>query len=704
MKNTSFQNLIKKEFVRSALIPIIIIEIMLLVLYFSINAYKTHRTKITLLEEVKENISEMAFREANKINAELATVSQYARILQTENQRFFENPEKFLLPDVQPILKVAENGTMYKENNNGGGSIYYSGLTQFGPKEYEKARRTEALDPLYKVITDIDSNVVAVYINTFDNMNRYYPFIDKTYEQYMPNMDITSFNFYYEADSAHNPSRKVVWTDAYLDPAGMGWMASCIVPVYRQNFLEGVVGIDITVENFSRNTLGMKIPWEGMPFLADDKGVILAMPKSVEKIMGLAELTRHDYTQSIHENTYKPEDYNLLKNKSIPAEMKRLIEQKKKIAEIKIGEKYYIVAQHIIEETGWRFYTLVDEDIVLEPVTMLTRQSNILGYLAIAFLILFYIPFFIYLIRKSEQISSRITSPVHFLLEATTSMSKRLEFTHIQPVGVDEIDDLSENFNIMTDKLKALYEEQENKIREGIKQLREKDHMIIKQSRQAAMGEMIGNIAHQWRQPLNSIGVIIQNIEDAYEFNELTKDYLNEKVATVMNQLNYMSHTIDDFRNFFKPDKEKQDFQVFDALKSAVNFMEANFVHNNISVEYQLITDTTIWGYPNEYAQVLLNILNNARDILIERKIANPTIFITAKKTDSHSIVKISDNGGGIDPDIIHKLFEPYFTTKTVGTGLGLYMSKMIVEKNMDGKLWVRNTTGGAEFIIEVKH
>lgn len=257
---------------------------------------------------------------------------------------------------------------------------------------------------------------------------------------------------------------------------------------------------------------------------------------------------------------------------------------------------------------------------------------------------------------------------------------------------------------MMTDKLKALYEEQENKIREGIKQLREKDHMIIKQSRQAAMGEMIGNIAHQWRQPLNSIGVIIQNIEDAYEFNELTKDYLNEKVATVMNQLNYMSHTIDDFRNFFKPDKEKQDFQVFDALKSAVNFMEANFVHNNISVEYQLITDTTIWGYPNEYAQVLLNILNNARDILIERKIANPTIFITAEKTDSHSIVKISDNGGGIDPDIIHKLFDPYFTTKTVGTGLGLYMSKMIVEKNMDGKLWVRNTTGGAEFIIEVKH
>lgn len=702
MKNKSFKNLIKREFVSSALIPIIIIEIMLLVLYFSINAYKTHRTKITLLQEVKANISEVAFREANKINAELAAVSQYARVLQIENQRFFLHPEKFILPDVVPVLKVAENGTMYKENNNGGGSIYYSGLTKFGEAEYHKATLTEALDPLFKAITDVDSNVVAVYLNTHDNMNRYYPFIEKTYEQYMPKMDITSFNFYYEADLAHNPSRGVVWTDAYLDPAGMGWMASCIVPVYNHDFLEGVVGIDITIENIRRNILGMKIPWEGKPFLADEQGVILAMPAPVEKILGLAELTKHDYSQSIHQNTYKPDDYNLLKNKAIPFEMKQMIEQKQKIGEIQIGDKLYIVAQHIIEETGWRFYTLVDEEVVLAPVAKLTQQSNILGYLAITFLILFYIPFFIYLIRKAEQISFRITSPVHFLLEATTSMSKNLEFKHIAPVEVDEIDELSENFNLMTDKLRALYEEQENKINEGIRQLREKDHMIIKQSRQAAMGEMIGNIAHQWRQPLNSIGVIIQNIEDAYDCEELTKEYMHDKVASVMNQINYMSQTIDDFRNFFKPDKEKQDFNIFTSIRNAVNFMEANFKHNNIKVEFLLADDSTIWGYPNEYAQVLLNILNNARDILIERGVKEPMIIITAERSGDRSLVRIADNGGGINPDIIHKLFEPYFTTKEVGTGLGLYMSKMIVEKNMDGQLTVRNIQNGAEFSILV--
>lgn len=703
MKNQSFKSLIKKEFVKSALIPIIIIEIMLLVLYFSINAYKTHRTKVTLLKEVKENISEMALRESNKINAELATVSQYARILQTENQRFFNNPEKYKLPDVAPVLKIASNGTMYKENmNDGGSSIYYSGLTKFGAYEFEKATITESLDPLYKTITDVDSNVVAIYLNTFDNMNRYYPFIDKTYEQYTPNMEITSFNFYFEADSLHNPTRDAVWTDAYLDPAGMGWMASCIIPVYKKDFLEGVVGIDITIENFSRNILGMNIPWQGKPFLADDQGVILAMPESVEKILGLAELTKHNYAQSIQQNTYKPDEYNLLKNKTIPGGLREMIEKKLSIAEIKIGDKLYIVAQHVISETGWRFYTLVDEDIVLAPVRQLTRQSNILGYLAIAFLILFYIPFFVYLIRKAEQISAHITSPVHFLVEATTSMSKNLEFKHIAQVGVDEIDELSDNFNVMTDKLKALYDEQEQKINQGISQLRDKDLMIIKQSRQAAMGEMIGNIAHQWRQPLNSIGVIIQNLEDAYEFNELSKDYMHDKVASVMNLLNYMSHTIDDFRNFFKPDKEKQEFTIFESVKNAVGFMEANFLHSNIRIDFNWSHDSMIWGYPNEYAQVLLNILNNARDIFIDRNIIDPLITITVTKKENKSLVLIADNAGGINSDIIHKLFEPYFTTKEVGTGLGLYMSKMIVEKNMGGILSVRNTNDGAEFSIEV--
>ena len=699
-KQASFKQLIKKEFVRSALIPIIIIELMLLILYFSINAYKTYRTRITLLQEVKLNIGEIASREAGNINMELSKISGYANLIKRENERFFKDPSKFTLPDVKPVLKVAPNGTMYKENNNGGGSIYYSGLNKFGPEQFKKAELTEAFDPLFKAVVDIDSNAVAVYINTWDNMNRYYPFIDKTYEQYMPNMDITSYNFYYLADAKHNPSRQVVWTDAYLDPAGMGWMASCIIPVYKENFLEGVVGIDVTIEKFTQNILALKIPWQGSAFLVDEAGTILAMPESVEKLLGLSEIKKHIYNNAIKENTYKPEDFNLLKNSSIPDGLKAVVKENRAIEEVLLGGHHYIVSQNRIKETGWRFLTLIDKEVVLAPVNQLTYQSNMLGYGAILFLILFYLPFFIYLIRKAESISGKISSPIEYLIDTTRDISRKFQSTNLEHVGLLELDELADNFNVMTKKLNEVYQEQEEKISEGVKQLREKDHMIIKQSRQAAMGEMIGNIAHQWRQPLNSIGVIVQNIEDAYNYDELTKEYMVEKINNVMTLLSYMSHTIDDFRNFFKPDKEKQSFSIAESVRSSLSFMDANFSHNNIKVDVDVVEDIKIWGYPNEYAQVLLNILNNARDIIKEREIKYGEIKIRVNASYSRSVVEIEDNGGGIRPDVIEKIFEPYFTTKEMGTGLGLYMSKMIVEKNMGGELKVENRGDGAVFTL----
>ncbi len=699
-KQASFKQLIKKEFVRSALIPIIIIELMLLILYFSINAYKTYRTRITLLQEVKLNIGEIASREAGNINMELSKISGYANLIRRENERFFKDPSKFTMPDVKPVLKVAPNGTMYKENNNGGGSIYYSGLNKFGAEQFKKAEMTEAFDPLFKAVVDIDSNAVAVYINTWDNMNRYYPFIDKTYEQYMPNMDITSYNFYYLADAKHNPSRQVVWTDAYLDPAGMGWMASCIIPVYKENFLEGVVGIDVTIEKFTQNILALKIPWQGSAFLVDDAGTILAMPESVEKLLGLSELKKHIYNNAIKENTYKPEDFNLLKNSSIPDGLKAMVKEDRAIEEVILGGHHYIVSQNRIKETGWRFLTIIDKEVVLDPVNQLTYQSNMLGYGAILFLVLFYLPFFIYLIRKAESISGKISSPIEYLIDTTRDISRKFQSTNLEHVGLLELDELADNFNLMTKKLNEVYQQQEDKISEGVKQLREKDHMIIKQSRQAAMGEMIGNIAHQWRQPLNSIGVIVQNIEDAYNYDELTKEYMVEKINNVMTLLSYMSHTIDDFRNFFKPDKEKQSFSIAESVKNSLSFMDANFSHNNIKVEVDVVEDIKIWGYPNEYAQVLLNILNNARDIIKEREIKNGEITIRVNTSYSRSVVEIEDNGGGIKPDVIEKIFEPYFTTKEMGTGLGLYMSKMIVEKNMGGELKVANRGNGAVFTL----
>ena len=237
-----------------------------------------------------------------------------------------------------------------------------------------------------------------------------------------------------------------------------------------------------------------------------------------------------------------------------------------------------------------------------------------------------------------------------------------------------------------------------------VEKSREKDRMMQIQSKQAALGEMVGNIAHQWRQPLNEIGLYIQNLQDKYEFEELTAENLNETVEKTMNKLEYMSQTIEDFRNFFRSDKEKTRFLLKNSIDKALSLTKASFKNCSIQIVLNLQEGIYITGYPNEFSQVVLNILNNAKDILVERKIENPQVIINLSGQDKKVVLAISDNAGGIDEGIIDKIFEPYFTTRDqiAGTGLGLYISKTIIERNMAGRLSVKNIKDGVEFKIEL--
>ncbi len=251
--------------------------------------------------------------------------------------------------------------------------------------------------------------------------------------------------------------------------------------------------------------------------------------------------------------------------------------------------------------------------------------------------------------------------------------------------------------------LEKLNNSLEERLQEEVKKNRTMDFMLIQQSRLAAMGEMIGNIAHQWRQPLNAVSLIIQDIEESYDCGEFSGGYLKSSVRQAMDVIAHMSQTINDFRNFFKPNKEELHFSVKETVQKALNFVAGSFNDCNIMVDADMEGDVFLSGQPNEYSQVILNILNNAREACVERQIADAKVAIHVFKDNDKSIVTITDNAGGIPEEIIGKVFDPYFSTKeSGGTGIGLYMSKTIIEQHMKGKLSVRNNGQGAEFRIEV--
>jgi C4-dicarboxylate-specific signal transduction histidine kinase len=265
-------------------------------------------------------------------------------------------------------------------------------------------------------------------------------------------------------------------------------------------------------------------------------------------------------------------------------------------------------------------------------------------------------------------------------------------------------DSNNEALNELKIMMNNMIDNLEDKIQKEINQRVEQEQILIQQSKLASMGEMIGNIAHQWRQPLTQISAIHMNMVITYDFDKFSKEYLNKKIKEANKLTSYMSQTISDFQNFFKPQGEKESFSIEKACGDAFHILESSLKYYGIIIEFNVIEDTEVFGYRNEYSQVILNVLSNAKDILLERKIQNPKIEIEIKQGESFAIVKIKDNAGGVEDNILDKIFEPYFTTrhKTQGTGIGLYMSKNIIERNMSGFINVNNIKNGAVFTIKV--
>lgn len=247
------------------------------------------------------------------------------------------------------------------------------------------------------------------------------------------------------------------------------------------------------------------------------------------------------------------------------------------------------------------------------------------------------------------------------------------------------------------------------------------EQMLIQQSKMAAMGEMISAIAHQWRQPLNALAITIQDVKMAKHYGEMTDEYINDMVSGAMSQIKFMSKTIDDFRNFFKPNKHKENFTLTNAALDVVSLVSSQMKHLGISVEvYSPLEiededpgEIFVHGYKNELKQVILNLLSNAKDAILEKREKgeldfvgeiNVEVGLKKEKGKRYAFLRVVDNGGGMGDDTINRVFEPYFTTKDQGkgTGIGLYMTKMIIEQNMHGTITALNSkNGGAAFEIK---
>ena len=255
---------------------------------------------------------------------------------------------------------------------------------------------------------------------------------------------------------------------------------------------------------------------------------------------------------------------------------------------------------------------------------------------------------------------------------------------------------LEEKIKERTKELQQLNAELDNRVRQESLKRANQERIMIQQSRHAAMGEMIGNIAHQWRQPLSAISSSASSTKLQLDLHLANEEEVKKSLDKIMDYVQFLTKTIEDFRNFFRQDREKTKFNIIDILNNSISLIEASYKNNDIEIITNFSKNEFLaFALPNELSQVFLNILNNSKDALINKNLSTKLVNINIYEDENFNIIEVHDNAFGIEEEIITKIFDPYFTTKhkSQGTGIGLYMTKEIIEKHMNGLITVQNNS-----------
>ncbi len=488
---------------------------------------------------------------------------------------------------------------------------------------------------------------------------------------------------------------KVFFDDRGYDDSVGGYVIGIVSPIKKDGQIIGIIKANINVQ----------------PLLSKALKKYNKLSKAQAKVVRSKGLI-------VYEKGFPP-----LSTRVPPKLAKRLEELKDGVADMKIFNEEKIVAyapvklslndegivfggkkrsiDHLLGNDGeiWSVVIEKDKDAIFNKVLLDINNLLIIG---LFFIILLSIVLFI--------IVDRVSSPLGRLSEVVKKIGRGERDVKIEQESNDEVGELAKSFRDMFENLKkttASRDELEKEVEKRVKaqkELKEKDEMLIAQSKQAAMGEMIGMIAHQWRQPISIISMAINNIMVDMELDELKEESVRECSSEILNETRYLSQTIDDFRNFFKPNKEKEVVLVQELYDDVNKLIGKSLENNNIELSFAGDINLKVNTYGRELLQVFINILNNAKDALIESFKDDKKISILTCKEKESIVFEFCDNAGGVKKAIVSKIFDPYFSTKDEknGTGLGLYMSKTIVKKHLLGNIWVENRDNGACFVVKI--
>ena len=432
-----------RAFVQSALIPLILVETVLVAAYLLSN----HAIRDAQVEHLRgaalTDLKATAAQEARLVSERLQTVRELVELYAGQVRHVLSRPDYLDDPAERRRLARTSTGVLYSATDGGRPASFYSSVTAADRQSQEKILRLAQLDGLMRDIERGNALVAAVYFNSHDSYNRIWPWF-YTPGQYPHDMDITQYNFYYLADAEHNPERKVVWTDTYLDPAGLGWMMSALSPVYDADFLAGVAGLDITVGNLLNEIAALQVPWGGYAMLVSEELNIMALPAQGERDLQLTELTDYSYNEAIRQEIFKPGDFNLVQRLDLRELGYRLEEEDAGVIALSLDGQAKLAGWATVPETGWRLITVVDEAAIFARTNELAHHYRNIGLLLIVGLALFYLVFFAGMWVRSRQLSRQLQRPIERIGEMMKEIGRGRWHPQAGPTRIAELETMAD--------------------------------------------------------------------------------------------------------------------------------------------------------------------------------------------------------------------------------------------------------------------
>lgn len=689
-------NWILRSYIQMILPPMVFIALVLLMVFVFTNRWNTQRTEEYLAVSARENLTHLVQHESTVIEKQLREIEHATRFFQNETGHALRRDMELKPEDAERLSYSAEQAYVTaRDSAEGGAAVFLSNLTEVTESQLSRIARLLSLEETMKHLLESNPLQVSLYFNSHDSLNVISPYFD-TASQYPPDMDIPAYNFYYEADSSHNPSRQPVWTDVYLDPAGHGWMTSSIAPVYTEDFLEGVVGIDVTVDTIAKDILQMNIPWNGYGILVSKNGTIMAMPEQGEKDFGLDEMTTHTYSEAIFKDTFKPEQFNINTREDVSELAEAIHREESGYFELTFGGREQIAAWSSVGGLEWKLVLFVPTEEVLQISSTLASRMTTIIRIVVLGLIGAYILLFIVLHQSAKQFSHRISKPLRDMNQMLRRIGQGQYDQSWKELQVEELNETGLQIVELGKELEKVLS----------------SNSLLK-SANNLKSEFIANMSHEIRTPVNAILGFSMILD-----KQITDVQQKQHLQTIKNSCNTLLSIINDILDLSKFDAggQRLRLEAVDLAGEIRNIKETyryeqqrKSISIEVSIDERLPRFLLLDGI--RIRQILLNLVGNAVKFTEQGSVTISAL--TSGEGSAPGSVKllliVEDTGIGIEKEQQKRIFEPFIQTehqnvrKYGGTGLGLAIVKRFVEL-MGGSIEVESAVGnGSTFTVTLE-